>query len=123
MLNLIREQQHQDDRDQHHELSPEQIQLIEQIFLAGLNASDYLLNVVEPRLYKEGTLQSPLLRIFSYIRVLLNSFIYTRISGHIIKKGEAAAGVAAFNYQQDTTKEFARYGFATLKAYALLREK
>ena len=47
MLNLIREQHHQqpqNDRD-HHELSPEQIQLIEQIFVAGLNASDYLLKV------------------------------------------------------------------------------
>lgn len=52
MLNLIHQQQH--GGREHHDLSPEQVQLIEQIFLAGLNASDYLLNVLEPRLYKEG---------------------------------------------------------------------
>jgi hypothetical protein len=45
------------------------------------------------------------------------------LAGHIIKKDDPAAGVAAFNYQDSITKEFARYGFATIKAYALLREK
>lgn len=56
MLNLIHEQQQQQQWDgrEHHDLSPEQIHVIEQIFLAGLNASDHLLNVLEPRLYKEG---------------------------------------------------------------------
>lgn len=113
MVNVIRDQEPQND---HHELSPEQIQLIEQIFVAGLNESDYLLNVLEPRLYKEGVLSPQGFPIRS-------KFHHSAISGHTIKKGDPAAGVAAFNYQQSTTKEFARYGFATLKAYALLREK
>ena len=52
MLNLIRE--HQKSERDPNDLSPEQIQLIEHIFGAGLNASDYLLNHLEPRLYKEG---------------------------------------------------------------------
>ncbi|XP_046632725.1 peroxidase-like isoform X2 [Daphnia pulicaria] len=94
MLTLIRE--HQKSERDPNDLSPEQIQLIEHIFGAGLNASDYLINDLEPRLYKEG---------------------------HIIKKDDPAAGVAAFNYQDSITKEYARYGFATIKAYALLREK
>ena len=44
-------------------------------------------------------------------------------TGHIISRDDPAAGVAAFNYQQSATKDFARYGYATLKAYRLLREK
>lgn len=52
MLNLIRE--HQKSERDPDGLSPEQIQLIEHIFGAGLNASDYLINDLEPRLYKEG---------------------------------------------------------------------
>jgi|LakMenEpi03Aug12_release.lakeMendotaPanAssembly.Ray.scaffolds.fasta_scaffold497535_1 hypothetical protein len=52
MLNLIRD--HQKSERDPNDLSPEQIQLIEHIFGAGLNASDYLLNDLEPRLYKEG---------------------------------------------------------------------
>lgn len=52
MLNLIPDMHRPSDGQI--ELSPEQNQLIEHIFLAGLNASDYLLNVLEPRLYREG---------------------------------------------------------------------
>jgi hypothetical protein len=52
MLNLIRE--HQKSERDPNDLSPDQILLIERIFGAGLNASDYLLNDLEPRLYKEG---------------------------------------------------------------------
>lgn len=54
MLNLIPDMHRPSDGQI--ELSPEQNQLIEHIFLAGLNASDYLLNVLEPRLYREGWL-------------------------------------------------------------------
>jgi hypothetical protein len=50
-------------------------------------------------------------------------FVELYKTGHIIKKDDPAAGVAAFNYQDSITKEYARYGFATIKAYALLREK
>lgn len=36
------------------ELSPDQVQLLGGIIKIGFNASDYLLNVLEPRLYHEG---------------------------------------------------------------------
>jgi hypothetical protein len=55
MLTLIRE--HQKSERDPNDLSPEQIQLIEHIFGAGLNASDYLINDLEPRLYKEGSIR------------------------------------------------------------------
>jgi len=67
-----------------------------QIVGEGLNASDYIINVLEPQLYYQG---------------------------QVIQRGDASAGVAAFNYQQATTKDMARYGYATLKAFALYQEK
>lgn len=36
------------------ELSPDQLKLLGGIVSAGFNASDYLFDVLEPRLYKEG---------------------------------------------------------------------
>lgn len=53
MLNLIPDHHRPIDGGQV-ELSAEQNELIHHIFSAGLNASDYLLNVLEPRLYREG---------------------------------------------------------------------
>lgn len=67
-----------------------------QIVDEGLNTSDYIINVLEPQLY---------------------------YAGQIIKRGEASAGVAAFNYQQAATKDLARYGYATLKAFSLYQDK
>lgn len=117
MLNLIRE--HQKSERDPDGLSPEQIQLIEHIFGAGLNASDYLINDLEPRLYKEG-----IPRMWDVlVKTNLNNRMQISAIGHIIKKDDPAAGVAAFNYQDAITKQFSRYGFATLKAYALLRDK
>lgn len=39
------------------ELSSDQVQLLDGIIGAGFNASDYLLNVLEPRLYQEGMIR------------------------------------------------------------------
>lgn len=61
--------------------------------------------------------------ISRFSKVTVNDLLFLFLIGHIISRDDPAAGVAAFNYQQSMTKDFTRYGFATLKAYALLRDK
>lgn len=47
----LREHEHASDP----ELSNDQVELLRQIVNIGINASDYLFDVFEPHLYKEGT--------------------------------------------------------------------
>ena len=44
-------------------------------------------------------------------------------AGHVVKKGDPASAVAAFNYQQAATKDLARFGYATLRAFTRLQQR
>jgi hypothetical protein len=41
----------------------------------------------------------------------------------VVGREDPSSGVAAFNFQQSTTKDLSRYGYASLKAFSRLQEE